>query len=150
MSIHKILILCKLIYYIFGGYKCTRPEAAFHFSEEAFSAGKQFIRYVGEEHLEAAKTNLNNVTDVRHVTGQQTHYFLRHFHDSSLHCEEKLAFFFLLLFQLKPIPITSTWLVSWCADCRNATGLFCVPAVLSIRSKLHSTSRSLYLDLQSF
>jgi hypothetical protein len=72
-----------------------RPEAAFHFSEEAFSAGKQFIRYVDEKHLEAAKTDLNKVTNVRHLTGQQTHYFLLHFHNSRLHCEiaENVFFF---------------------------------------------------------
>jgi hypothetical protein len=53
------LILCNLIYYIFGGNKYTRLEAAFHFSEKAFSAGMQFIRYVDEKHLKAAKTSLN-------------------------------------------------------------------------------------------
>jgi hypothetical protein len=57
----------------------------------------QFIRYVDEKHLEAAKTSLNNVTDVRHVTGQQTHYSLLHFHNSSLHCEiaENVSYLFL-------------------------------------------------------
>ena len=45
-----------------------------------------FITHADEKHLHAAKTNLNSVTDVRHVTGQQTYYFLRHFHISSLCC----------------------------------------------------------------
>lgn len=125
--------MCNLIYFLFGGYKITRPEAAFHFSEEAFPAGRQFIRYVDEKHLKVSKTNLNNVTDVRHVTGQQTYYF-PHFHGSSLHYEIEENVSFLLLSLLKSIPITSTWLVSWCAGCRNATGLFCVPALLSVRA----------------
>jgi len=90
---------------------------------------------VDEKHLEAAKTNLNNVTDVRHVTGQQTHDFLLHFHDSSLQCEIAENVSFLLPFQLKFIPVTSTCLVSRFADCRNVTGLFCVPALLSVRTK---------------
>ena len=67
------------------GTNTTGLKQPFTFREEAFSAGKQFIRCVDEKHLEAAKTNLNNATDVKHVTGQQTHYFLLRFHNSSLH-----------------------------------------------------------------
>jgi hypothetical protein len=57
----------------------------------------QFIGYLDEKHMEVAKTSLNNVTGVRHVTGQQTHYSLLYFHNSSLHYEivENVSYLFL-------------------------------------------------------
>jgi hypothetical protein len=60
---------------------------------------------VEEKHLEAAKTNLNNVTDVKHVTGQQARYFLLYFHNSILHCEiaENMFFFTSVLTEIYSI-----------------------------------------------
>jgi hypothetical protein len=68
---HKILILCALTPYNFRGYEPTWIKGNFNFSQESFSTGMHFI----PKHPDAAKTNLNIVTDVRHATGQQTRHF---------------------------------------------------------------------------